>query len=294
MTEPVQAPATPPTPPTARLRGPGAFRVLVVGVASIAIAIAAAVALSAGTAPALSPVSAVGPGPADADGFVGLNAEASTGPTSAAPGGPGMRGGGPGGQFHAITLTARNGNSLSLKTEDGWTRTITVDADTTYSRAGASITLNDLQVGDTIAFRQAKQTDGTFRISEVRVILPRVNGQVTAVTDTTITIKLRDGTSRVITVNGSTKYASGKDAATKADVKVDGYISAEGTTSGDTFTAVTVQVGGKGLPGRPGSPGGPGPGGPGGIRGGHGGGMPGMGGQKPNASAAPSASGTPG
>lgn len=278
MTEPV------PTPTTNRRRGPSALRVLIVGVASMAIAIAAAVAVSGAAAPTFSPASAVGPGPADANGFVGLQAEYGVGQANGMPGAPGMRGGGPGGQFHAITIAAKNGNNLSLKTEDGWTRTITVDSATTYTKAGATITLNDLQVGDTIAFRQTKQSDGSFKIDEVRVILPRVSGQVTAVSDTSITIKLRDGSPKTITVNGSTKYRSGTNAATKADVKVDSFVSAEGTVSGDTFTALTVQV----MQAQSGPRDG--------TRDGHGGmrgpGMPGPGGAKPNASAAPSTSGT--
>ena len=133
-------------------------------------------------------------------------------------------------------------NTLSLKTEDGWTRTITVDSDTTYSRAGAAITLGDLAVGDTIAFRQTRQSDGSYRINEVRVILPQVSGQVTAVTDTSFTLKLRDGSSRTVTVNGATRYMSGRNAATRADVKVDTYVVAEGTTAGDTFTALSVHL----------------------------------------------------
>ena len=267
------------TPAPSRLRGPAALRVLAVGVASIALAISAAVVLSAAAAPALVPASAVGPGPADANGFVGLAAATGT-DTLGGPGGPGVRGGmrgGPGGQqVHAITLTGKNGNSLTLKTADGWTRTITVDGDTTYSRAGVTITLNDLTAGDTIAFRQTKNADGSFKINEIRVILPHVSGEVTAVGSGSITLKLRDGSSKTITVNGSTKYASGQAAATAADVKVGVTINAEGTTSGDTFTALGVQIRAAGTPnGAPGGANGAnGIGGPNGMhgRGGAGGG----------------------
>src|SRR5262245_31843375 len=69
-------------------------------------------------------------------------------------------GGGPGfGRGHGgITITSISGNSISLKTEDGWTRTITVDSGTTYSKAGATIALGDLAVGDQIGFRQTKES----------------------------------------------------------------------------------------------------------------------------------------
>ncbi len=282
MIEPT--PTATPTPATNRLRGPGALRVLVVGVASIALAVSAAVALSAAKAPDLTPASAVGPGPADTNGFIGLNATDPTG-GQAGPGGAGMRGSPGGQQFHSITLTGKNGNSLSLKTQDGWTRTITVDGDTTYTRAGAAITLNDLNTGDTIAFRQTKNADGSFKINEIRVILPQVGGEVTAVDGGSITLKLRDGSSKTITVNGSTRYTSGHAAATAADVKVGATIGAEGTTSGDTFTALSVQIRAAGAPNGAPNAAPKGPNGANGMhgRGGSGGGpskgMPGPGGQ---------------
>ncbi len=284
-----------PTPATSRLRGPGALRVLVVGVASIALAVSAAVALSAAKAPDLTPASAVGPGPADTNGFIGLNATDPAG-GQAGPGGAGMRGGPGGQQFHSITLTGKSGNNLALTTGDGWTRTITVDGDTTYTRAGGTITLNDLKVGDTIAFRQTKNPDGSFKINEIRVILPQVGGEVTAVDGGSITLKLRDGTSKTITVNGSTKYTSGPAAAGAADVKVGASISAEGTASGDTFTALNVQIRAAGRPnGAPNSAPNATPNGPNGANGMHGRGgpnrgMPGPGGQRgPGTGPVPSA-----
>jgi hypothetical protein len=56
-----------------------------------------------------------------------------------------------------ITVTAISGNSISLKTADGWTRTITVDSGTTYSKSGDTIALGDIKVGDEIAFRQTRE-----------------------------------------------------------------------------------------------------------------------------------------
>ena len=73
--------------------------------------------------------------------------------------------------YHAIS-----GSSISLATDDGWTRTITVDSGTTYAKAGADITLGDLAVGDTIGFRQTRESDGSWTIDSIQVILPRVAG----------------------------------------------------------------------------------------------------------------------
>ena len=115
--------------------------------------------------------------------------------------------GGPGGfgvGFGGVTITAINGSNLSLKTDDGWTRTIAVTSDTTITRAGTTITVSDLKVGDEITFRQQRQDDGTYTITEIRLVIPTVAGEVTKVDGSTITILRRDGTTQVVHVDSST------------------------------------------------------------------------------------------
>ena len=105
-----------------------------------------------------------------------------------------------------MTITAINGSNLSLKTDDGWTRTIAVTSDTAITRAGTTIAVGDLKVGDEIAFRQDRQDDGTYTITEIHVVLPTVAGQVTKIDGSTITVQRMDGTTQVIHVDGSTTY----------------------------------------------------------------------------------------
>jgi hypothetical protein len=195
-------------------------------------------------------------------------------------GGPGLRDG-HGIGFGDITITAISGNNLSLKTADGWTRTITVDSGTTYSKAGATIALGDLKVGDQIGFRQTLESDGTWTIDSVVVVLPHAGGEVTEISGSTITVQQRDGTTATITVNGQTKYSiNGNDSAALSDVKVGMFLVAEGTKNSDgSLTAAQVKAG------TPGSFEGPG---------GHFGRGFGSGseGTNPNSTAAPSASGS--
>jgi uncharacterized protein DUF5666 len=161
------------------------------------------------------------------------------------PGGPGGRGGF-GRGFGGITITAIAGSNLSLETADGWTRTITVDSGTTYSKSGATIALGDLAVGDQIGFRQTHETDGTWTIDSVVVIPPHAGGQVTAVNGSTITVTQRDGTTATITVTGSTTYKVNGNAATLADIKVGMFVVGEGTKNADgSITATTVRAGDK-------------------------------------------------
>ena len=114
--------------------------------------------------------------------------------------------GGPGFGFGDITITTISGSDLSLKTADGWTRTITVTADTTITRAGTAIKVTDLKVGDEIRFAQTKNDDGTYTVTKIQLVLPSVAGQVTAVDGSTITVKRFDGTTQTIHVDASTTY----------------------------------------------------------------------------------------
>ena len=155
-------------------------------------------------------------------------------------GGPGLRGFGHGG----VTITAISGNDISLATGDGWKRTITVDSGTTYAKGGATIALADLKVGDQVGFKQTKETDGTYTIDKILVILPHLGGLVTAIDGSTITVAQRDGTTATIKVTGDTIYKVAGADATLADVKVGMVLMAEGTENSDgSLTASVVRAG---------------------------------------------------
>ena len=156
-------------------------------------------------------------------------------------GGPGFRGGHVG--MGGITIAGISGNDISLKTVDGWTRTITVDSGTTYSRSGTTIALGDLKVGDEIGFRQTHETNGSWTIDSIVVILPHAGGEVTKVAGSTITVTAPDGTTSTITVNAQTTYDVNGATAKLADVKVGMFLVAEGTKNADgSLTATKVRA----------------------------------------------------
>ena len=149
-----------------------------------------------------------------------------------------------------ITITSISGSNLSLTTEDGWTRTITITSASVITKGGQTIAAGDLKVGDVIRFAQTRNADGTYSIDAIRVATPRTGGEVTAITGDSITVKQKGGTTRVITVTGSTVYTvestagsnDGAETGSKADVGVGTEIEAEGTVTGDTFTATAIHV----------------------------------------------------
>ncbi len=154
------------------------------------------------------------------------------------------RGGGGRGQ---ITVTAVNGNDLALETTDGWTRTITVTSATTITEAGQTITVGDIDVGDSIRFSQTASSAGTYTIDAIVVVVPTVSGTVTEVGSGSFKLTARDGTVWTITTNASTAYtlgfASSAKAGSAADLKVGSGVVVQGTSATtDAMTAVTVRI----------------------------------------------------
>ena len=208
----------------------------------------AAVAMGASPAPTTAPGASAAPGATSVPGTNGADKDGDRGFGMR---GFGMRGGDVGGGFHDITIASINGSSLSLKTADGWTRSITPTSTTTITKAGAKITVSDLKAGDQIAFSQTKQTDGTYTIDAIRVILPSVGGQVSAVSGSTITVTQGDGTSATIHVDSATTYqVEGLTTATLSDIKVGNFVVAQGTLRTDgSLDASLVASGFRGGPG---------------------------------------------
>ena len=201
-------------------------RIGLAGIGAAALIAVAALAVGATTAPSGT---LAGTGSTSS----GANGSTSTDGVGDLHGGPGFRGGRGGHGFGEITVTAISGSDISLETEDGWTRTITVDDGTTYTKAGDDITLGDLAVGDTIAFRQTLEDDGTWTIDAIAVVLPHVGGEVTAVDGSPITVELRGGTTETVNVGSDADVVVNGDAAAVGDIEVGMFLVAEGTENAD-------------------------------------------------------------
>jgi hypothetical protein len=264
---PTEQPAGPPayvaavqpvTPPARRSRSliAGAILAGAIGVAAIAIGVA-----STGTPAVATPATAnargillgadTGTWTAPNGGAAAPNVTGMMGDRDGAGFGPGGmgRGGrlGGGGMFASISITAIDGTRLALATTDGWTRTIDA-AGATVTKSGQTVDLSTLKVGDSIIFDQSRQTDGTFKITAIRVVLPHADGTVKSVGDSSVTLTRRDGTEKVVQLTSSTTYqlvgaATKAASSTKAALTVGAAVDAEGTTATDgTFTASLVTI----------------------------------------------------
>ena len=239
------------------------------------------VALFAGASPAPSQDGNGGQGGHDWAGPGGQSGNGSAGPGGAPGSGRvGMMGGGMmggavmggdrlGGARGAVSVTSVSGTQLALRTDDGWTRTIDASG-ATITKGGAAATLTDIAVGDHIAFAEQRNSDNTYTVTKIEIVVPRVAGTVTATSASGLTLKARDGSSVVVTVSPTTTYrVAGKQSATLADIKVGDIVMASGTKAADgsiAATSVDAFTAGTGGPGT-GAPGGGwngrhGPGGP--------------------------------
>jgi hypothetical protein len=259
------APVQPVTPPSRRSRSliAGAIIAGAIGIAAVAIVVASpgtptvaapaaanarGVLLGADTGTWTPPSGGAAAAP-DVPGMMGGGfGPSDSGPGAMGPGGMG-RGGrlGGGGMFASISITAIDGTKLSLSTADGWTRTVDA-AGATITKAGQTVDFSTLKAGDSIVFDQSRQTDGTFKITAIQVVLPHADGTVKVVGDTSVTLTQRDGTDKVVTLTGSTTYqlfglASKPAASTKAALTVGDQVDAQGTTASDgSFTASLVTI----------------------------------------------------
>ena len=231
------------------------FRVAVLVAAFVALIVSAAVTVgaspTASSAPAAQqPAGSPGTGDGHRGGFGGFRFPFAFGGPGF--GGSGFGGPGPafgGGRFGGfvglggVTITKIDGSSISLKTDDGWTRTITVGSDTKITKGTETASLSDLKVGDTIRFSQQKQSDGSYTITRIAIVVPRLDGTVSATDANGFTVKKSDGSTTTVTVTGSTKYMLGGSSGAKSDVTVGSRVDVQGTPgSGDTFAADVVTV----------------------------------------------------
>lgn len=163
-------------------------------------------------------------------------------------------------------VTNVNGSTLALTSFDGSTHTVTVSSSTRYQKAGRTAASTDVAVGTAIVAEGTSNSDGSLSAVRVTIQVPHLEGQVTAVSGTSITISGRDGTTYTVDASNADYVNADGSAASASAVKSGVSITAEGTLSSDgkTLTALRIVVmpagqgsGGFGPHGGPGGFGGP-------------------------------------
>ena len=233
--DPMAPAATPPSAPpgvsfTESTGGPSRRRIgVVVGGAILLVVVAAATSMAASPAPSASPNAGQNTAPGGDRGL-----DAPFGFDHGRLGKPG---------FANITIAAISGNDVTLATADGWRRTVTVTSSMNLTKGGQDVALGDLKVGNQVRFRQVRNADGTYTVTDLAVVVPTIRGTASAVTSSGFKVTTRDGSVWAVTVNGSTKYAFGQGDGALSDVKDGTTVVVSGETTGDNaITALGVRV----------------------------------------------------
>lgn len=168
------------------------------------------------------------------------------GPGKGWPGGRGGFGGGAGG-----TISAISGNTITVTQGNNVTTTVTVSDTTTYSEAGKKIALSDLKVGERIAVRTTKASDGTTTVTAIDVILDRAGGTISAAdangltltgpNNTTVKVTYASG----VTIQDTGKTAATSDLTTGLRVEVAGQKNSDGSITAQVVNIVRDHLGGK-------------------------------------------------
>jgi len=223
-----------------RNAGPGKLRAGVVAGAAVALAVGAvATSLAASPTPTTpAPTVTTGQGTSQVGG----------GPLTIAAPGVGLgdpsdfgRKGDHG--FRDITIASISGSDVTLKTDDGWSRTVTVTDSVALTKGGQTIALADLAVGDQVRLEQTRNADGTYTVTGLAIVVPSVRGTVSDVTSSGFKVTTRDGSVWTITVDGSTVYQFGRADGSLSDVSPGAIVGVQGESAGDNaLKALSVRV----------------------------------------------------
>lgn len=147
--------------------------------------------------------------------------------------------------FGNITVASISGNDVTLKTDDGWQRTITITSSVALTKGGQTISVADLKVGDQIRLRQTRNDDGSYTVTALAVVVPTVQGTASDITSSGFKVTTRDGSVWTVTVNGQTTYGYGQGTGSLSDVKAGEPVRVAGTITADNqMTATNVRVAG--------------------------------------------------
>lgn len=142
-----------------------------------------------------------------------------------------------------LRVTAVENNTINATLWGSRAVTVTVDATTAYTEAGATASIADIHPGALIAVRGQRTGNATFKAMTVLIILPRVAGVVTTVGASSLTLTARDGMPQTITVDGNTRYVKGNQPGAFSDIKPGTVVAVEGTANGDgSLTARRIRI----------------------------------------------------
>lgn len=169
------------------------------------------------------------------------------------------------------TIIGLGGDSLTLKTIDGRTVTVKLNADTRFRKDRQDAKLSDFKVGDTVMVRGEPASDGTITATGVMSrsgmgmaggLTPEqmrdkmgkelIAGEIKSIDGLKLTIARVDGETQTIAVDENTSFRKQGESVTLADLKPGDHVFGRGTLKDGIFVPAVLNVGQPGgMRGRP-------------------------------------------
>ncbi len=162
--------------------------------------------------------------------------------TSQTPGPKGPHGPhfGRGGEF---TVTSVSGQTITAKDRTGASVTITTTSSTTFRNGTQTIQITDIKIGDEIAVRGARASNGNIAATAVMVRQPDAGGKVSRGNGSSFTVTGPNNQTQTIQTTAATQFMVGRTTGSLADVKPGEMVRATGTLNSDgSLTATTVHI----------------------------------------------------
>ncbi|HEU5400520.1 MAG TPA: DUF5666 domain-containing protein [Terriglobales bacterium] len=174
------------------------------------------------------------------------------------------RGRGPRGNFQGTggTITAIEGDTITLKTMDGKQATVKVTPDTRFRRDRQDAKISDFKVGDMVMVRGEPGGENTWTAQGIMsnqnmaqgMMMMReemgkkfIAGEVAKIDGTSLTINRPDGQTQVIQVDETTSFRNPRrESITLADVKVGDRVFGRGDLKDGVFVPAVLNVGAPG------------------------------------------------
>jgi hypothetical protein len=148
------------------------------------------------------------------------------------------------------TISAISGNTITLKQGDVIVVQATVNANTVYTKAGQTISLSDLKVGQKASVRTTTDSSGTVLVAAVDIVLDRASGTISALDASSVTITKADNTTIKATLSSTTSYQDLGQASSLANLKsgmrveIAGLLNSDGTLSAEVINVQHDRLGG--------------------------------------------------
>ena len=143
-------------------------------------------------------------------------------------------------------VSAINGNVITIGTGTD-AMTVTVSATTTYTLNDAASTLSAIILGSRIEARGVATSSSALNAASVKIEVPNldthVEGTITALGTSSVTLQSRNGTPVAYTTTSATTYALGKTALTVAALAIGEHVEMTLTsTTPQTVTAIEINL----------------------------------------------------